>query len=155
MFLGTPSIEQISDTELRITGIALDPAGTTPPPPPTSICTIGFSVATGPEPDIRLPDTFKVPEAVFGEDPVSLAALVKVDTAPESADGLTNLPPSIRKTGTTGEDFRVTITNTKVDLRTQTLEIYLTLLAQEQPDAPSVLVNIQDSPDAHVTIKTA
>ncbi len=38
---------------------------------------------------------------------------------------LTNLPPSIEKTGTTPADFQILVTNTNTSLTTQSLEIYV------------------------------
>lgn len=143
-FNGTPIFEQISPTELRLTGLTLDAE---------TAGTIGFSVATSsPTPDVLLPDTFVVPEASFGGNPVSLAALVKVDIEPETAGGFTNLPPTIEKTGTTGTDFRIKITNTKVGETTQGMEIYFTLLGQASPQAAAIAINVQDSPNTTITI---
>jgi len=116
-FTGTPVIQQISSHLIRITGIDLAPAGTTG--------TIGLFEATGTPPDIRLPASFRAPEVSFQGVAVPLQASIRVGVEPVSAAGLTNLPPSIAKTGTTPEDFRVTLTNTKVDLFTQTLEVYI------------------------------
>jgi len=137
MFNGTPVFEQISPTALRITGLSLSP---------NTSGTLGFSDAGGipPAPDVLLPATFPRPTSS-----VPLRALLKVDISPESAGPLTNLPPSIEKTGE-GEDFRIEVTNTKVDLATQTLEIYLTVLGQDQ--GTSVLV--QNSPGTSVTINS-
>lgn len=139
--LGTPVITQISDTELRITGVTLDPDATG---------VIGFSTANY-EPDIRLPDTFRAPNAEFGGAPVALDALVKVDVAPATVGPFTNLPPSVEKTGQTSEDFAIRITNTKVDEVTQGLEIYLILLGQAT-DGAGCSVSLVDSPNASVTI---
>jgi hypothetical protein len=151
MFNGTAVIEQISTTELRITGLVL-PANISTGDSPDAVGTIGFSNAGGtrPAPDLALPDTFVPPSVSFNGAPVSLRALVKVDIEPESAGPFTNLPPSIEKTGE-GEDFRITITNTKVGEATQTLEIYLTLLGQGSA-TPGISVSVQDSPEARVEI---
>lgn len=141
MFNGTPILQQISPTELRITGVTLsaETAGT-----------IGFAGSTG-TPDIRLPASFAVPSATFEDEAVPLVSLVKVDIDPVSPGPFTNLPPSIEKTGDNGGDFLITITNTKVDETTQTLEIYLTLLGQVA-QGKTVLVDITDSPNTTVTI---
>lgn len=141
MFNGTPILQQISPTELRITGITLsaEVEGT-----------IGFAGSTG-TPDIRLPASFEVPSATFESEAVPLRALVKVDINPESSGPFTNLPPSIEKTGEDEAEFLITITNTKVDETTQTLEIYLTLLGHGL-EGRTVLVDIKDSPNAKVTI---
>ncbi len=115
-FTGTPVIEQITPNLVRITGIDLasEVAGT-----------IGFEEATGTPPDIFLPGFFEAPSITFQNNPVPLQASIRVSIEPVSALGLTNLPPSIAKTGTTKEDFRITVTNTRVGLGTQTLEIYV------------------------------
>jgi hypothetical protein len=145
-FNGTPIFEQISPTELRLTGLSLSA---------NTAGIIGFSTASGsPTPDVLLPDTFVAPEASFGGDPIALAALVKVDIEPVTAAGLTNLPPSIEKTGETSVDFRIKITNTKVDLTTQEMEIYFTLLGQAST-GPAIAVNVQDSHDVTITINEA
>jgi hypothetical protein len=143
MFNGTAVFEQISSTELRITGLTLS-ANTSG--------TIGFAVADGtPAPDLKLPDVFLVPSASFLGNPVPLRALVKIDIEPESGGPFTNLPPSIEKTGDTGEAFRIKITNTKVDLTTQTLEIYIALLGQASA-TPSIAINVQDSPNTSIEV---
>jgi hypothetical protein len=143
MFNGTPILQQISPTELRITGVTLSA---------NTAGTIGFASSSG-TPDIVLPASFEVPSATFEDEPVPLRSLVKVDVNPESPGPFTNLPPSIQKTGETGEDFLITITNTKVDATTQTLEIYLTLLGQTA-ETGNVVVNVQNSPNTTVNIST-
>lgn len=117
-FIGTPVIEMINKNLARITGISLasQVSGT-----------IGLPQASGTPPDITLPSSFKAPTLSFEGDPVSLQARIVVSLEPVSgAPGpLTNLPPSIEKTGTTPEDFRITVTNTNTSLTTQALEIYV------------------------------
>lgn len=115
-FTGTPTFEQLTANLIRITGLSL--AVNTPG-------TIGLPEATGTPPDVLLPPSFKSPPLSFEGDPVSLQARIRVTLEPESSGPLTNLPPSIEKTGTTPEDFRITITNTNTSLATQTLEIYV------------------------------
>jgi hypothetical protein len=56
---------------------------------------------------------------------VSLRAAVEVRICPESAGPLTNLQPSVTKTGETAGDFRITVKNTNTGLATQSLEIYV------------------------------
>jgi len=137
-FIGTPIIEQTAPNIIRITGIQLasEASGT-----------IALPQATGTPPDITLPSGFQVPD---GE--ASLAARVRVAIEPVTADGLTNLPPSIEKTGDTREDFRILITNTNVQLTTQELEIYI-----DYPAAASVTKNVRIGPvitvvDGEVTV---
>lgn len=153
MFNGTPIFEQISPSELRITGLTL-PANNATNDSPDSVGTLGFANAGGtrPAPDVLLPDTFIAPSASFNGQPVALRALVKVDINPESAGPFTNLQPSVQKTGE-GEDFRIAVTNTKSGEATQTLEIYLTLLGQGAGGA-GIAINVQDSPGACIEINT-
>ena len=119
-FIGTPTFELVTPTLARLTGVSL-PANTS--------ALLGLPQATGlPTPDLLLPVDFEVDDTG-----VSLRAALQVRITPESALGLTNLPPSVHKTGGTKETFRILITNTKVDLQTQDLEIYFEFVA-EQPD---------------------
>lgn len=94
---------------------------------------------------------FTAPSASFGGQQVSLAALVRVEVHPASTGPRTNLPPSVEKSGTTPQDFRVRITNTKTDEVTQALEVYVTLLG-EVDAGHGVVVEVVDSPDARVTV---
>jgi hypothetical protein len=116
-FTGTPIFEQLTPNLIRITELTLDSLASG---------TIGLHESTG-SPDVRLPASFKAPALSFDGDPVSLAARILISIEPISgAPGpLTNLPPSREKTGTTPEDFLVTVTNTNTSLPTQTLEIYV------------------------------
>jgi len=143
MFNGTPVFEQISPTELRITGVTLSA---------NTAGTIGASASTG-TPDIRLPDTFVLPIPVpsFNGKPVPLRALVKIDIEPAGTGPFTNLPPTIHKTGDTPETFQIEVTNTKVDETTQELEIYLTLLGQAKT-SPGIVIDVKDSPDTSITV---
>ncbi len=136
MFNGNPIIEQVSPSELRITGITLDPDAS---------FTIGFDPSTGG--DLNLPASFAAPSVTFMGQPVRLQAAVKVDINPDSVGPFTNLPPSVEKFGDTAENFRIRITNTNVNLVTQKLEIYLTLLGAK---ADRVIINVVDSPNATV-----
>ncbi len=138
MFNGNPIIEQVSPSELRITGITLDHDAS---------FTIGFDQAT--LVDINLPASFAAPSVTFMEQPVSLQAAVKVDIDPGSVGPFTNLPPSVEKFGDTAENFRIRITNTNVSLMTQKLEIYLTLLGVR---SRVIVNNIVDSPNTTVNV---
>lgn len=142
MFNGTPIIEQISATELRITGVSL---------PPTLSGTIGFSQSVN-NPNILLPEEFSAPSVEFQGEDVSLAALVKVSIGPDSAGPFTNLQPSVSKTITTSpEDFLIKITNTNVNLTTQDLEIYIVFMGQT-PASSGIVINVVDSAGATVTV---
>lgn len=109
-FIGTPFVELVAPHLVRITGVSLDPQES---------ATIGLTGTTG-TPDIVLPSGFRVADG-------SLVQGTRVTVNPVSGEPgpKTNLPPSIEKSGTAPSDFAILITNTKVDLRTQTLEIYV------------------------------
>lgn len=133
-FIGTATIEKISSDVLRITGLSL-PAGTEG--------VLGLSDASGsPTPDLLLPPSFRPEEFTFDGQTVPLVASVKVSVEPVTTGPLTNLPPSITKTGATSAGFRIAIKNTKVDLTTQELEIYVAFLrpARVQPSCSTTIV---------------
>src|SRR5262245_47285251 len=123
-FNGEATIEQITPNLLRITGLSLDPQASG---------TIGLHDSAT-DPDVRLPATLKIPSLSFGGEPVSLAARIVISINPVSgAPGpFTNLPPSIEKTGEEAESFLATITNTKIDLPTQALEIYVEVVIKSK-----------------------
>lgn len=127
MFNGTPVIELVTPTLVRITEVFLAPQASG---------TIGLTGTSG-SPDIVLPPGFQLPS-------VSLDAGVRVSVTPVSgAPGpFTNLPPSVEKSGTTPTDFSVLVTNTKVDLPTQTLEIYIESVVAQASGGRTVNVNI-------------
>lgn len=137
MFNGTPIIEQISDDELRITGITLN-ANTS--------MTIVFADQPAPPGGLQLPDTFPPPTPQPG---VSLAALVKVNIIPDTVGPFTNLPPTVEKIEDAGK-LSLKITNTKTDLTTQGLEIYISLLGRAVRNG--VQINIIESPNSTVSI---
>jgi len=140
---GSPVVEQISRSELRITGITLDPeAAMTVDLPGT---------ASADAPDILLPDSFAVPQVSFAGEKVSAAALVKVDVISAGTGPFTNLPLSVEKTER-GTGLRIRLTNTKVGERTQSLEIYLTLLGTTAGQGTCEQISIVDSPGAQVSV---
>lgn len=119
-FNGTAIIEKISADVLRITGLSLFA---------NTEGIIGLADASGPPtPDLLLPASFQPQEFQFDGQTVPLAASVQVTIEPVTDGPLTNLPPSIRKTGTTTAGFRIAVKNTKVDLETQEMEIYVRFL---------------------------
>lgn len=120
--LATIVVEQITPSLVRISGPGLDLF-------PGTSGTIGLSAATGVAPDVILPSTLLVPVATFNGQPISLQAGHRVQVTPASAGPLTNLQPSVVKTGTTPQDFRITVTNTNANLTTQDLEIYVEVVA--------------------------
>jgi hypothetical protein len=113
-FTGTPVIQQLNDRTVRITGVslALSTAGT-----------IGLTGATGTPPDITLPANFRAAVYSYNGSSVPLQASIQCWVEPVTIAGVTNLPPSVGKTGTAVTDFRITITNTNTGLATQDLEI--------------------------------
>ncbi len=115
-FIGSPSFDQVSPRLLRISGIGL---------PPDTSGTIGLRDNDPSPPDVVLPIGFWTIAAALCGSLVSLRAAVEVRISPESAGPLTNLQPSVVKTGETPGDFRITIKNTNTSLATQTLEIYI------------------------------
>lgn len=116
-FIGTPVVVLVAPHLVRITGVALDPQVS---------ATIGLSGTTG-SPDIVLPAGFLLTKALDATLNRDLIAGTRVTISPVSgAPGpRTNLPPSIEKSGATPADFLILITNTKEELQTQTLEIYI------------------------------
>lgn len=122
-FIGTPSIELVTPNLVRITGVSLAAQASG---------TIGLAGTTG-TPDIILPPGFQLPST-------ALSAGIRVSINPVSgAPGpFTNLPPSVEKTGANPADFGVLVTNTKVDLPTQTLEIYVESVVAQAAGARTV-----------------
>jgi len=116
-FGGTPVVLQINDHEVRITGVNLAAANTEG--------TIGLTGATGTPPDITLPATFRAAPYLYQGNTVGLADSIDVNINPTTHGPLTNLQPSVEKTGTTVEDFRIGIFNTSASLTTQDLEIVI------------------------------
>jgi len=113
-FTGTPTVTQVNDTELRITGVSLVAS---------AVGTIGLTGATGTPPDITLPATFRAAAYTYQAVTIGLQDAITVDINPDSAGPLTNLQPSVSKTGTAVTDFRISIENTNSGSATQTLEI--------------------------------
>lgn len=128
-FTGSPVVTQLNDNELRITGVSLDHS---------AVGTIGLNGASGGAPDITLPATFRASAYTYQGNPVGLQDSVDAVVNMVSAGPLTNLMPSISKTGTTVADFRISITNTNTTDNTQTLEILITI-TRPQSVAPARL----------------
>lgn len=114
-FGGSPTIVQVNDRLVRITGLTLASSNTSG--------TIGLTGATGTTPDVTLPANFHAAAFNYNAAAVSMQDAVGVNINMVSAAAQTNLMPSVSKTGTTVADFRVTITNTSASLTTQTMEI--------------------------------
>lgn len=114
-FTGAATIVQVSDREVRITGLSLG-AGASG--------TIGLHEKTVPA-DVTLPAAFaprpyETPESTT---PVGLQSSVKVTFA-SANPGAVQMPIGVVKTGTTPEDFVATITDAGGDV-TGDLEIYV------------------------------
>jgi hypothetical protein len=116
-FTGSPTFEQLNDRTIRITGLQLASSNTSG--------TIGLSTFSGGAPDVTLPASFVAVDYSYAGVDAPLAASVQVNINMVSSAGLTNLMPSVSKTGVGGA-FRITITNTSVSLTTQTMEIVIT-----------------------------
>lgn len=119
-FTGTPTVVQLNDQTVRITGITLAALASG---------TIGLTGATGTPPDITLPATFRALAYTYQSIAVGLQDAINVTINPVSSavvvPARTNLQPSVAKTGTAVTDFRITVTNTNDTLETQTLEILI------------------------------
>lgn len=128
-FIKTDAFEmaQLSQTSVWIGGLQLLPNNSTG--------TIGFFGIEG-EPDIVLPEGF----APTSDGP--MRGVVRVLTVPNSVGPLTNLPDSVTKTGSTVEDFLITLTNTKVDLNTQVFEVYVDLVEDVADDSSGHCVTV-------------
>lgn len=113
-FTGTTNILQLSERELVIHGLSLasDASGR-----------IGlFRSMLSPE--IRLPQSFFADTYHYQEGIVGLRDAIQVDfILGLTPGGFTNLMPSVQMTGTTPEDFEITITNTNTSEPTQPLTI--------------------------------
>ena len=123
-FTGTSSILQLSAEELVIHGLSLasDASGT-----------IGlFRSTLGPE--IRLPQSFAADTYHYQGGIVGLGDALQVDfTLGLTPGGFTNLLPSVQTSGTTPEDFEITITNTNTTEPTQPLTIRVRNARPVQP----------------------
>ncbi|MGC2775548.1 MAG: hypothetical protein WA418_07900 [Bradyrhizobium sp.] len=116
-FTGTPTVVQVSDRRVRITGLTLVAS---------AVGTIGLTGATGTPPDVTLPATFHAFVYSYGGVTVPLQSSIEVTVNPDEAGLIqTNLPLSQVKSGTTEADFRITLTNTNTGATTQGLEIYV------------------------------
>ncbi len=100
-FTGTASVAQVSDRQVRITGLSLD-AGASG--------TIGLSGATGTAPGVTLPAAFKAGVYDYGTANVSLASSIRLDWNYVDTSGQL-IFLTVAKTGTTVADFRITVTN--------------------------------------------
>jgi hypothetical protein len=115
-FTGTPSILQISDKEIVITGLSLasDASGT-----------IGLfqSILS---PQVRLPQSFVAEPYEYQGGHVRMVDHVQVSfTLGLTPGGFTNLMPSVQLSGSIPEDFEIHITNTNTTEPTQPLTIHV------------------------------
>lgn len=115
-FTGTATIVQITDRELRITGLSLA-AGASG--------TIGLDGKTV-APDVRLPAGFQ-PQVYVGPSgaQVALSDSIDVTNKPAATGTATAIPVSTVKTGTDDTDWVATLTNTHGSTATPALEIYV------------------------------
>jgi hypothetical protein len=113
-FTGTPSILQLSERELVIHGLSLvsNASGR-----------IGLFRSTL-SPEVRLPQAFVAEAYSYQEGLIGLGDAIQVDfTLGLTPGGFTNLLPSVQTSGTTSEDFEITITNTNTSEPTQPLSL--------------------------------
>lgn len=115
-FTGVAVVKQVTDKEIRITGLSLA-AGATG--------TIGLAENSG-APGVKLPAGFKPRPYHNGEAVlVTLQDSVDVQAKPVAAGVATITPVSVGKAGTTELDFLATLTNNDGAAATPGLEIYI------------------------------
>lgn len=115
-FTGIATIKQISDREVRITGLSLASGASG---------TIGLAPATGGAPDVKLPAAFQPEPYAYGSATVQLQDSLEIVAAVAAIGVATAVPIAVVKTGTTPGDFRGTLTNTSGSLASPNLEIYV------------------------------
>lgn len=115
-FTGTPRFLQLSEHELVIHDLSLgsDASGT-----------VGLFRSTL-SPEVRLPQSFFAELYPYQGGVVGLKDAIQIDfTLGLTPGGFTNLLPSVQMSGSTPEDFEITITNTNTAEPTQPLTIRL------------------------------
>jgi len=114
-FTGTAAVVQVSDRQVRISGLSL--AG-------GANGTIGLSGATGTTPGVTLPAAFQAGVYDYGTANVALASSIRLSyNYVEAATG-DEVPLTVAKTGTTAADFRITVTNNTGSASSQ-VEMYV------------------------------
>ncbi len=114
-FTGTPVVTQISDRQVRITGLSLASA---------AAGTIGLAGNTGPTPGVSLPASFNPSPYTYGDNhPVTLVDAVECTCESDAVGVATAIPLAVVKSGTTHADFLITITNTHGSLASPAQEI--------------------------------
>lgn len=113
-FTGTATVKQISDRQVRITGLSLDTSASG---------TIGLFGATGTTPGVTLPQAFQPQVYDYLNSGVSLADSISCSVNFVNTAGTTT-PVAVAKTGTTVADFRITLTN-PIATTGSGLEIYV------------------------------
>ncbi len=113
-FTGTATVVQVSDRQVRISGLSL--AG-------GANGTIGLSGATGTAPGVTLPAAFQAGVYDYGTANVALASSIRLsyNYVEATAD---EVPLTVAKTGTTAADFRITVTNNTGSASSQ-VEMYV------------------------------
>jgi hypothetical protein len=77
-------------------------------------------------PEVRLPQAFAAAPYLFEGGIIELADAVQIDfTLGLTPGAFTNLQPSVQMSGTTPENFEITITNTNDHEPTQPLTIHV------------------------------
>lgn len=113
-FTGTAVVKQISDRIVRITGLSL--AG-------SASGTIGLHGETGSAPDVTLPVGFQPEIYAYAGSEVAFADSIQMTFA-ATATLASPLQLETTKSGTTVEDFRITLHNTS-GTATSGLEMYV------------------------------
>lgn len=111
-FTGTPNIVQISDGKVRITGLSLA-AGA------SGVFGLAASTTLG---AVKLPAAFKPANYQAEGRTVTLQDAVQCTWEPAATGVATAIPLACVKTGTTDEDFAITLTNTHGSLASPNLE---------------------------------
>jgi hypothetical protein len=99
-FTGTAVVKQVTDRQVRITGLSLG-AGASG--------TIGLNGATGTAPGVTLPASFQPQVYDYGTSGVTLADSISCSYAFVDTSGVVSTPLTVAKTGTTVADFRITL----------------------------------------------
>lgn len=112
-FTGTPTVHQISDREVRITGVSLASAAA------GTIALFGHAAG----PDVVLPAAFQPSPYEYNGATVSLQDSIELIPVNAAIGVATAIPLAVVKTGTTPADFLITVTNTHGSLATPNQEL--------------------------------
>jgi hypothetical protein len=118
-FTGTAVVKQISDREVRITGVSLAQAA--------SGTIVLHGAVSPPAGSVTLPSSFQPAPYAYGTDTalVSLQDALSIDVRPAATNITVAVPLAVVKTGTTPADFVATLTNPGAVGASAALEIYV------------------------------